>query len=299
MAFLWKFVFLAIFSGFNSQPLLFNCEKEPDKCESKGYFYRDNNQLKSLVRGQDEILKEMSRFGNILEEIRNRISLLERTALYKDCKELYDMGRRKSGVYSIYPLDLLHQVKSVQVYCDMDTAGGGWTVIQNRVDGKVNFSRSWQGYKVGFGDVSTSYWIGNDVIHELTKDNSSLLYVSITGKDGTTHYIQYDTFSIAGEDDDYRLYIAGNAFGTLDDRIRYRSGGDNINGMKFSTYDKDNDLSSNHCTDTMGIGGWWFNKCNDAYLNGQYPPGKWSQPWHGTFDDGSKISSTKMMIKRK
>ncbi|XP_062615886.1 fibroleukin-like [Saccostrea cucullata] len=209
------------------------------------------------------------------------------------------MGRRTSGVYSIYPnWDLLHNKKSVQVYCDMDTAGGGWTVIQNRVDGKVNFSRRWQDYKFGFGDVLTSYWIGNDVIHELTKNNSSSLYVSITGKDGTTRYIQYDTFSISGEDDDYRLYIAGNALGTLDDRMRYGTT-DNINGMKFSTYDKDNDLDSSNCTDMMGVGGWWFNACNDAYLNGQYPPGKWEQPWFRTFNKGSQISSTRMMIKRK
>ncbi|XP_062591497.1 ryncolin-1-like [Saccostrea cucullata] len=210
------------------------------------------------------------------------------------------MGNRTSAIYNIYPWDRYNPKKNpVQVQCDMSTAGGGWTVIQNRVDGKVNFSRSWEEYKFGFGDRTTSYWIGNDVIHDLTKKNDSSLYVSITGKDGTTHYIQYDTFSIAGEDDDYRLFIDGKATGTLDDRIRIGTDGDNINGMKFSTYDKDNDLSSNHCTDLMGVGGWWFNRCNDAYLNGQYPPGTWRDVWHGTFAYGSEISSTMMMIKRK
>ncbi|XP_062598388.1 fibroleukin-like [Saccostrea cucullata] len=149
----------------------------------------------------------------------------------KDCKKLYENGIRTSAVYDIYPWDNYDSKKNpIQVQCDMSTAGGGWTVIQSRVDGKVNFSRSWEEYKDGFGDPSTSYWIGNDAIHELTKDNSSLLYVSITAKNGTTLYRQYDTFSISGEDDDYTLHIAGKATGTLDDRIRYGAGVNNING---------------------------------------------------------------------
>ncbi|XP_061176515.1 ficolin-3-like [Saccostrea echinata] len=215
-----------------------------------------------------------------------------------DCKSLHDNGSRTSGVYSINPWGELHN-KSVEIYCDMSTSGGGWTVIQKRVDGKVNFNRSWQEYKAGFGDVSTSHWIGNEIIHQLTKKNSSTLYVSITLKNGTTLFIQYDTFSISGENDDYRLYIAGKATGMLDDRIRYGTGADNINGMKFSTYDKDNDLAGSKCTDAMGIGGWWFNSCSNAYLNGQYPPGKWKQPWYPPFSDGSHISETTMMIRRK
>ncbi|XP_062567981.1 fibroleukin-like [Saccostrea cucullata] len=228
--------------------------------------------------------------------------LLHVTGSSKDCKKLYESGTRTSAVYDIYPWDSYDSKKNlvgVQVQCDMSTAGGGWTVIQSRVDGKVNFSRSWEDYKVGFGDPSTSYWIGNDIIHEMTKDNRSSLYVSITAKNGTTFSIQYDTFSISGEEDDYRLYIAGNATGRLDDRIRYGTGVNNINGMKFSTYDKDNDPASDPCPGWAGIGGWWFNSCHDAYLNGQYPSGEWEQPWQGTFIDGSEISTTRMMIKRK
>lgn len=288
-------------------------KKELQSLESRNRQLEDENSyLYKLANHNNRTIETMKTWKvNVslaLDEIReaqnaSKMQLLQSTvrfqsALPKDCKELHDMGKRMSGVYSIYPWDLLHQ-KSEQVYCDMDTAGGGWTVIQNRVDGRVNFSRNWEEYKAGFGDLLTSYWIGNDIIHQLTKENSSSLYLNIDGKDGTTNYIQYETFSISGEDDDYRLYIAGETTGTLDDRIRYGTGTDNINGMKFSTFDKDNDLRSDHCTDVMGVGGWWFNSCNDAYLNGQYPPGKWDQPWVSTFDQGSKISSTRMMIKRK
>lgn len=36
----------------------------------------------------------------------------------------------------------------MQVWCDQRHDPGGWTVIQRRVDGSVNFFRNWETYKV-------------------------------------------------------------------------------------------------------------------------------------------------------
>lgn len=58
-------------------------------------------------------------------------------------------------------------------------------------------------------------FVGNDVIHELTKANTSSLYVTITLTNGTTLFELYETFSIASELDNYRLFIGGQASGTL------------------------------------------------------------------------------------
>ena len=37
---------------------------------------------------------------------------------------------------------------------------GGWTVIMRRTDGRMDFFRNWQDYRVGFGDFSNEFWLG-------------------------------------------------------------------------------------------------------------------------------------------
>lgn len=46
--------------------------------------------------------------------------------------------------------------------------------FQRRIKGDVDFNRSWTDYKNGFGSPDTDFWIGNDIIHNLTS------HVSIT-----------------------------------------------------------------------------------------------------------------------
>ncbi|XP_062618313.1 fibroleukin-like [Saccostrea cucullata] len=128
-----------------------------------------------------------------------------------NCKTLLADGHTLSNVYIIYPRN---NQWSVNVQCDMTTKGGGWTVIQKRVDGLTDFNRTWNEYKQGFGSVNLSYWLGNDIIHLLTKHKPSL-YVSITLTNGITLYQQYEEFSITNETDNYRLYLNGPRTGTL------------------------------------------------------------------------------------
>ena len=58
-----------------------------------------------------------------------------------------------------------------EVYCDMRSYGGGWTVIQRRGDygnPENYFQRPWNEYKDGFGSPKKEFWIGLDALHELT-----------------------------------------------------------------------------------------------------------------------------------
>lgn len=48
------------------------------------------------------------------------------------------------GPGRMHTLDLL---LLLQVYCDMETERGGWTVIQLRANGSVNFQRNWKEYR--------------------------------------------------------------------------------------------------------------------------------------------------------
>ena len=51
----------------------------------------------------------------------------------------------------------------------METDGGGWTVVQRRMDGSVDFSRDWFGYENGFGNLNFEFWLGLSKIYRLTK----------------------------------------------------------------------------------------------------------------------------------
>ncbi|XP_062601509.1 fibroleukin-like [Saccostrea cucullata] len=181
----------------------------------------------------------------------------------------------------------------------MTTMGGGWTAIQKRVDGSVSFDRNWADYKNGFGSPEQNFWIGNEAIHKLTKDNTLSLYVSITIQNGTTLYEMYDKFFVSNEAGKYQLSLAGPATGTLGDSMidTGRSWAD-LTGMYFSTPDSDNDgWPSGNCAATWR-GGWWFNSCRRAFLNGPWSSGSWSNPWYPTVEYGTSVKETSMMIRR-
>ena len=59
------------------------------------------------------------------------------------------------------------------MYCDQTTAGGGWTVIQEKMDGSVNFNRTQDDYKHGFGNLVGEFWLGLDKINRLTRNKTT------------------------------------------------------------------------------------------------------------------------------
>ena len=123
-------------------------------------------------------------------------------ATYKNCGELYKAGKRNNGVYSIDP----DNTGAFDVYCDQKSAGGGWTVLQKRLDGSVDFYRGWDDYKRGFGNLNGEFWRGLDKIHRLTKERSRL-HVDFEETTGKTAYAEYDFFGVASERSKYKLSL--------------------------------------------------------------------------------------------
>ncbi|XP_062581356.1 fibrinogen-like protein A [Saccostrea cucullata] len=209
-----------------------------------------------------------------------------------DCSEILKREpskRGQDGVYVIFP-DTRREV-----FCDMTTDGGGWTVIQKREDGDVDFYRTWIEYRQGFGNSSKNYWIGNDAIHTLTMNKNQELRVDLQRHNGEQAYAVYTTFYIGDEDSKYRLTVSGYS-GTAGDSLWYN------NRMIFTTKDQDNDRSVLNCGVSYH-GGWWYNQCAFANLNGQYAQSArfgWKYTiwyyWKGTTET---LKQTLMMVRNK
>ncbi|XP_071818272.1 fibrinogen-like protein A [Apostichopus japonicus] len=185
----------------------------------------------------------------------------------RDCKELVSScagPEISSGVFTIKPEGYK---EPFEVYCNHEIDGGGWTVIQRRLEGTIDFNRNWQSYKDGFGFPNTEFWIGNEKLAYLTNQEKYELRIDITSSTGTQMYIQYDNFRITEEKGGYGIVTLGSYSGNNADGYSYMK---HLKGKKFSTPDRDNDGLNSNCAQ-MARGGWWFDQCNvDIYLNGIY-----------------------------
>ncbi|XP_065886147.1 fibrinogen-like protein A [Dysidea avara] len=153
-------------------------------------------------------------------------------------------------------------------YCDAATDGGGWLVIQRRQDGSVDFNRNWKDYEDGFGSLSDEFWYGLTAIHCLTSQGQWELRIDYKQTDGIEGYMSYSSFRVGPATTQYILTISGYSGTTNDPFSSYP-----LNGMKFSTKDRDNDKWGSNCAvnDAGGNGGgWWYNACSNIRLNHQY-----------------------------
>lgn len=197
--------------------------------------------------------------------------------------------KNQDGVYSIYP-DHTH---AKRVYCDMTTDGGGWTVIQKRVDGSTGFYKTWKEYREGFGNASRNYWIGNDVIHQLTKDRPATLRVDLQRFSGEKGHAEYSKFAVGDENSKYKLTVSGYS-GNIGDKFSYHD------QMMFSTKGHDNDKHGDSCAQ-LYHGGWWYRSCHGVNLNGLYAPSALNDPkyncWGYFGANYEALKTTQMMIR--
>ncbi|XP_006109150.2 ficolin-2-like, partial [Myotis lucifugus] len=177
----------------------------------------------------------------------------------RSCRELLTRGQTVSGWHTIY----LPDCRPLTVLCDMDTDGGGWTVIQRRVDGSVDFYRDWAAYKQGFGSQLGEFWLGNDNIHALTANGTNELRVDLVDFQGNHYFAKYQSFRVGSEAEKYKLILGAFTGGNAGDSLTQH------NNFQFSTKDQDNDRSSSNCAETYQ-GAYWYNGCLNSNLNGRY-----------------------------
>ncbi|XP_038570783.1 microfibril-associated glycoprotein 4-like [Micropterus salmoides] len=178
-----------------------------------------------------------------------------------DCSDIYKQDKSlPSGVYTIYPLG---ERSAVQVYCDMTTEGGRWTVFQRRMDGTVNFYRGWDQYMLGFGSAAGEHWLGLENIYQLTKQRKYELLVDMEDFEEKKVFARYSSFSIDSECNGYKLSVSGFIDGGAGDSFSLHS------GQKFSTFDKDQDSWPGNCARSF-LGAFWYNECHSTNPNGVY-----------------------------
>ncbi|XP_063394319.1 angiopoietin-related protein 7-like [Cydia fagiglandana] len=208
-----------------------------------------------------------------------------------DCFEIQMQGFNVSGIFKIHP----DGMEPFYVLCDLTTAGGGWTVFQNRFDGSQDFYKSWSDYKHGFGNLAGEFWLGLEKLHYLTNQKLYELRVELETQNGHEAYAAYSVLTIGPEYEGYRISTLGTYYGTAGDSLSYHA------GQKFSAMDMDHDeWKDGSCAVEHG-GAWWYKECDKSNLNGLYVNTEERRAhtiyWISFKGPSLPITRTKMMIR--
>ncbi|XP_012509094.1 PREDICTED: tenascin-X [Propithecus coquereli] len=177
----------------------------------------------------------------------------------RDCGEEMQNGASTSRTTTIFLNG--NRERPLNVFCDLETDGGGWLVFQRRMDGQTDFWRDWEEYAHGFGNISGEFWLGNEALHSLTKAGDYSMRVDLRAGDEAV-FAQYDSFRVDSAAEYYRLHLEGY-HGTAGDSMSYHS------GSVFSARDRDPNNLLISCAVSYR-GAWWYRNCHYANLNGLY-----------------------------
>ncbi|XP_075412542.1 angiopoietin-2 isoform X1 [Tenrec ecaudatus] len=279
----------------------------------------EKDQLQVLVSKQNSVIEELEKQlvtatvnnsalqkqqHDLMETVHNLLSLMstnsaktsavkEEQIVFRDCADAFKSGLKKSGVYT---LTFPNSTQEKKAFCDMESSGGGWTFIQRREDGSVDFQKTWKEYKLGFGNPSGEYWLGNEFVSQLTNQQRYVLKIQLKDWEGNEAYSLYDHFYLSSEELNYRIHLKGLT-GTAGKISSISQPGND-----FSTKDADNDKCICKCSQML-TGGWWFDACGPSNLNGMYYPQKQNTnkfngiKWYYWKGSGYSLKGTAMMIR--
>ncbi|KAH6933957.1 hypothetical protein HPB50_019345 [Hyalomma asiaticum] len=148
--------------------------------------------------------------------------------------------------------------------------------FRNRV---YHFYRNWTEYANGFGNPEEEYWIGNEALNALTSGNKNMtLRIVLRNTTEDKVFIYYKAFRVDSAEKMYKLQM-GSLIGPQGwDAMKH------ADGQKFSTHDKDNDISPYNCAQQYR-GAWWYSNCQACNPNGLNLNG-----YHDSYGDGIEWS---------
>ncbi|MBN2442592.1 MAG: hypothetical protein JXJ04_14655 [Spirochaetales bacterium] len=176
-------------------------------------------------------------------------------------------GNTGSGFYRIQPEDSL---VPLDVYCDMITKDGGWTLVLLNSAYTTPPSPGWldairannvtgtllNGIEAGFDQLlGLKYWEGLGDTLRVETGNGPVTIL---------HRVYY-TFQF-DEEDHYCIYLSNEILGagsTSPGFFTYH------NYQPFTTWDSDNDGSAANCSVSYANTPWWYNSCWDGSFWGR------------------------------
>ncbi|XP_052871046.1 fibrinogen-like protein A [Anopheles cruzii] len=256
-----------------------------------------NDIIQSMRRWEDDVGRNFTllqeRSWQTLTQILTRVTTKTNPLSYVPYRSCSDIQNAQSGVYIIQAND---ESNPFIAYCQRDMMGKGiWLVIQHRFDGSLNFYRNWTEYRDGFGNIEKEFWIGLERLYQLTSGRPHELMVELRDFKGNYSFAFYAAFEIGSEAEQYNLKTLGAYNGTARDSLSSHK------NMKFSTYDRDNDVWKEVNCAVRFEGAWWYNGCYRTNLNGPYKNivDDRSMNWYDFSNSHEGLSFSRMMIRPK
>lgn len=104
--------------------------------------------------------------------------------------------------------------------------------------------------------MKKEFWLGLPKLNELTYSQKFELVVLMSDWEGISAYARYSHILVAGAEEDYKLNSLGTYSGTAGDSLSWGV------GMKWSTLDKENDISPTENCAVDYKGAWWYTGCH-------------------------------------
>lgn len=247
--------------SLNKRSEIENVKKDREIQNIKSKLIEQNNLLEScknnislLIRQTEISTAELNKKGTEVTSLRSDLKLKDtQISEFKNKIE-------KCSAESCLPFGNSTDLHPIQIPgmapfvapCDSQIAGPGWMIMQRRIDGSVDFNRTWQDYKHGFGNVSGEFWLGLERLHKLTTSRRYELYVQVVNMTDHVLNSRYDTFEIGSEDEQYEIKSLGKCTGPGYNSLRRHE------GMKFTTLDRDNDEYNKLNLAVEYRGAWWY-----------------------------------------